>query len=406
MKVLVINSGSSSLKYQLMDMSDNRVITKGLIEKIGSCAAFCYSDAQGSKINQNVQADDHTQALQVVLNNLSDKQFGFVSSLSDINAIGHRVVHGGEGFSQSAIINDEVIAGIRKYSELAPLHNPANLAGIMACREILPDTTQVAVFDTAFHQTMPPSSYLYAIPYKYYSDYGIRRYGFHGTSHRYVSLKTAQFLKKDIRELNLITCHLGNGSSITAVKKGKSIDTSMGFTPLEGVCMGTRSGSLDPAILIYLMEKDKLTTHQMNNILNKQSGLLGVSGLSNDLREIKKAAVEGNQQAIAAKQVLAKSIRNYIGAYMVELGQVDAIIFTAGIGENDWETREKSVEGLENWGIQLDKDKNRNSAGILTDLSTPESSTRILLVPTDEELMIALETVNVVVGKAEITLPE
>ncbi len=406
MKVLVINSGSSSLKYQLLDTSKSLVISRGLVEKIGGDAEYSFYDQKGEKICQKIKAGDHTQAFHAVIKNLEDKQYGFIYSLKDINAIGHRVVHGGEGFSRSVIIDDTVIKGIEKYSELAPLHNPANLAGIKACREILPDTPEVAVFDTAFHQTMPIGSYLYALPYEYYKDMGIRRYGFHGTSHRYVTLKTARFLGKKTEDLNIISCHLGNGSSITAVKNGKSVDTSMGFTPLEGVVMGTRCGSIDPAILTYLMEKLSIDSHEMNAILNKKSGLLGLSGLSNDLREIKKAAQEGNKQAQSTREVLVKSIRRYIGAYMVELGRVDAIVFTAGIGENDWDIREKAVAGLEDWGIDLDEEINKNTFGELKDLTKKGSKVKVLMVPTNEELMIALETVNVVEGKDEIVLPQ
>ncbi len=391
MKVLVINAGSSSLKYQLIETEREEVITKGIVEKIGGDAEFSFTDRSGNKIKSKVGAKNHTEALKVVIDSLLDKENNFITSLKEIDAIGHRVVHGGEEFFKSVLIDEKVIKSIEKYAELAPLHNPPNLQGILACREILPDTKQVAVFDTAFHQTMPESSYMYAIPYELYQKYGIRRYGFHGTSHRYVTMKAAEFLGVKSEDFNAITCHLGNGSSIAAIKNGKSVDTSMGFTPLEGVVMGTRSGSIDPAIIFFLMEKENLSPKEINDILNKKSGLLGLSGISNDLRDIF-AQKDENPRAKVAIEVLIKSIRKYIGAYMVELGRVDAIIFTAGIGENEWHIREGCVEGLQGYGIILDKEKNRATKGKLADLSTKESKTKILLVPTNEELMIALET--------------
>lgn len=391
MKVLVINSGSSSLKYQLINTEDQSVITKGLVEKIGGESEYTFTK-DGKKEKLFVKAPDHKQALAMVIDNIQEPANGFISSLDEIEAIGHRVVHGGEEFSESVLINDQVIGSIEKYAELAPLHNPPNLQGILACKEIMHEKKQVAVFDTAFHQTMPPKSYMYAIPYEYYKKYKVRRYGFHGTSHHYVSLATAKFLNKKPEDCNFITCHLGNGSSITAVKNGKSVDTSMGFTPLEGVVMGTRCGSIDPAIIFYLMEKEKLDTDQIDNILNKKSGLLGLSGISNDLREIWEKAKQGDDHAQMVREVLVKSIRKYIGAYMIELGRVDAIIFTAGIGENDWEIRQMAVEGLENFGIQLNVEKNKSLRSETAELSTPDSDIKVLLIPTNEELMIALQT--------------
>ncbi len=391
MKVLVINAGSSSLKYQLIETDSELVITKGIVEKIGGDAEFSFNNKNGEKIKSKVSAKNHTEALKVVIDSLIDKNNNFISSLDEIDAVGHRVVHGGEEFFKSVLIDDKVIKSIEKYSELAPLHNPPNLQGILACKEILPKTKQVAVFDTAFHQTMPESSYMYALPYELYEKYGIRRYGFHGTSHRYVSIKAAEFLGIKIDNFNAISCHLGNGSSITAIKGGKSVDTSMGFTPLEGVVMGTRSGSIDPAIIFFLMEKENLSPKEINDVLNKKSGLLGLSGISNDLRDIF-AKKDEDKRAKIAIEVLVKSIRKYIGAYMVELGRVDAIIFTAGIGENEWHIREQSVMGLEEYGIILDSEKNQTTRGKLADLSKKESKTKILLVPTNEELMIALET--------------
>jgi len=401
MKVLVINCGSSSLKYQLITTEDGNVITKGLIEKIGGNSEFCFYGKNGEKITQSHKLKDHAEALGVVVSNLVDPAYKFVGRLEEIDAIGHRVVHGGEEFSKSVIIDDRVISSIEKYAELAPLHNPPNLLGIHSCSKVLPGTKQVAVFDTAFHQTMPESSYFYAIPYEYYDKYKIRRYGFHGTSHRYVTIKAAEFLKKDIESFNCITCHLGNGSSITAVKNGKSADTSMGFTPLEGVVMGTRCGTIDPNIVYFLMNKENMNTAQIDQVLNKKSGLAGFSGISNDLREVTAAAKDGNRRAAIARDLLVKSIRRYIGAYMVELGRVDSIIFTAGIGENDAYVREKCVEGLENFGIAMNTEINRlpSIRGQLTDLSLDGSKTRILLVPTNEEYMIAMETAWVINGK-------
>ncbi|OHD53676.1 MAG: acetate kinase [Spirochaetes bacterium GWF1_51_8] len=395
MKVLVINAGSSSLKYQLIDTITHQSITKGIVERIGADAEFSFSTRDDRKIKSAIDAKNHTQALTYVLDNLKDPANAFIKSLDEIDAIGHRVVHGAEEFSASVRIEEKVIKAIEKCCEIAPLHNPPNLQGILACREVLPDTPQVAVFDTAFHQTMPKSSYLYAIPYEFYEKYGIRRYGFHGTSHRYVTMKAAEFLDKKLDEFNCITCHLGNGSSIAAVKNGRSVDTSMGYTPLEGVVMGTRSGSIDPAIVFYLMKKENLDAKQVDDILNKKSGLLGLSGISNDLRTIWQEELKGNERAAVTRDVLVKSIRKYIGAYMVELGTVDAIIFTAGIGENDWNIRERCVSGLENFGIVLDNQVNRDAKGAITDLSPFGMKTHVLMVPTNEELMIALDTEGV-----------
>lgn len=399
MKVLVINCGSSSLKYQLITTENENVVTKGLIEKIGGDSEYCFTQKNGEKNNKKISVKNHTEAMKEVLACLTDKQNGFIGSLEEIDAIGHRVVHGGEEFSASALIDEKVIASIEKFSELAPLHNPPNLQGILSCKEVLPKIKQVAVFDTAFHHTMREKAYVYALPYEYYEKHGIRRYGFHGTSHRYVTIKAAEFLGIPLDKFNCISCHLGNGSSVTAVQHGKSVDTSMGFTPLEGVVMGTRCGTIDPAIVFHLMKKEKLDTKQVDDVMNKKSGLLGVSGISNDLRDITAAARDGNARAQLARDVLVHSIRKYIGAYMVELGKVDAIIFTAGIGENESSVRAESVSGLENYGIKLDHDKNKNIRGVLSDLSAQDSVTKVLLVPTNEELMIALETQWVINGK-------
>lgn len=400
MKVLVVNCGSSSLKYQLIETKTSEVLAKGLVERIGlGEVEYSFTHGQKPKTKIGIQAKNHTEALKEVLGKLVSPESGVLTSLDEIEAIGHRVVHGGESFYHSALITDEVIKAIDANGELAPLHNPPNLQGILACKEVLPSKKQVAVFDTAFHQTMPERSYMYALPYEYYEKYKIRRYGFHGTSHRYVAMKVAEFLGKPLESINLITCHLGNGSSITAIAGGKSMDTSMGFTPLEGVVMGTRSGSLDPAVLLYIMEKENLTPKQMSDLLNKKSGILGLSGISNDMREINDAADKGNHRAKLTLEVLVHSIRRYIGAYMVELGRVDAIVFTAGIGENDWVVREMCMANMENWGFVLDKEKNRTTRGTLTEISVSSSRGKILVVPTNEELMIALETQWVLEGK-------
>jgi len=396
MKVLVINSGSSSIKYQLIETKTEKVITKGIYEKIGIDSEFTYLLKNGEKKKINKPVKDHTEALQIILENLISKENEFINSLEEIEAIGHRVVHGGEEFTGSVLINKKVIESIEKFSELAPLHNPPNLLGIYSCLKILPNKKQVAVFDTAFHQTMPNVSYIYAIPYEYYVRNKIRRYGFHGTSHRYVSMKAAEYLGLKLDELNCITCHLGNGSSITAIKNGKSYDTSMGFTPLEGIVMGTRCGSIDPAIVFYIMDKEKLSRKQIDDILNKKSGLLGISGISNDMREIIKAAENGNERAKLAIDIMIQSVKKYIGAYIAELGIVHSIIFTAGIGENEPNIRKKILQGLEFFGVIIDDEKNFKTKGVYGLISKPESKIKVLVVPTNEELMIAIETELVV----------
>ncbi len=395
MKVLVINCGSSSLKYQLIATENEFVITKGIIEKIGCGPEYTYTSKQGEKIRKTVIAENHTEAVRVVIDNLISPENGFISSLNDIEAIGHRVVHGGEEFYSSVLITDQVLESVEKFSELAPLHNPPNIQGILSCMEVLPGTRQVAVFDTAFHQTMPESSYIYPLPYEYYEKYRIRRYGFHGTSHSYTSKKAALFMGIPLEKFNCITCHLGNGSSVTAIRNGKSVDTSMGYTPLEGLPMGTRSGSIDPAIAFTLMQRENLSAMQINDIYNRKSGLLGISGVSNDLRDINEAASKGNKRAALAKDILVKGIRKYIGSYMVELGRVDAIIFTAGIGENEGYIREQCMENLEEFGIKLDKSLNDSIRAKLAYINTPDSRIKILIVPTNEELMIAIETESV-----------
>ena len=397
MIVLVLNSGSSSVKYQLWDMKINSMRARGLVSRIGIDNPLLEHRTNNHTIKIKPEGKiTHADAIKLALDALVHPEYGVIKSISQIDAVGHRVVHGGEKFSESALINSKVKEAIRECIELAPLHNPPNLLGIEACEKILPGVPQVAVFDTAFHQTMEPVAYIYPIPYEYYEKYRIRRYGFHGTSHYYVSHRAAEILGKPITKLRIITLHLGNGASVTAVKFGKSVDTSMGFTPLEGLAMGTRCGDIDPAIVMFLMEKQNLSLEQINNILNKKSGLLGVSGVSNDLRDILEAASKGNERAKLAFEIYCYRVKKYIGAYAAAMGGVDAIVFTAGAGENSPEVREKSVEGLEFLGIKIDKDKNNAARGIEKDISTEDARVRTLVIPTNEELVIALETERIV----------
>ena len=392
MNILVINAGSSSLKYQLLDPASQQVLAKGLCERIGIDGKFTYK-AEGKETLDavDVAMPTHSEAIQAVLNALVDPQNGVIASMEEIDAVGHRVVHGGEKFAKSVKIDAAVMEAIEECNPLAPLHNPANIIGIKACQKLMPNTPMVAVFDTAFHQTMPPVAYTYALPYQYYQEDKVRRYGFHGTSHKYVTSRAAEILDKPLEELKLISCHLGNGSSITAVDGGKSVDTTMGFTPLAGVPMGTRSGDLDAGILEYLMNKHSLDIKQMLNILNKQSGVQGVSGVSSDFRDLDKAAQEGNAQAALAVDVFAYSVKKFIGAYAAAMGGVDAIIFTAGVGENDAAVRAASVAGLEYMGVKIDPEKNQ-VRGRETDISAPDATVQVLIIPTNEELMIALDT--------------
>ena len=389
MNILVINSGSSSLKYQLIDTSTENVILKGLVDKIGSVGTNPTNTytLNGNKVSENVLAKDHKDAIGIVSKIIIDNNL-------KVDGIGHRVVHGGYKFFESVVIDSEVIRYIEEFCKLAPLHNPPNLIGILSCKEIMPDVPQVAVFDTAFHQTIPHYNYMYAIPFRYYEKYGIRKYGFHGTSHRYVTYKTAEFLNIDVNKANFITCHLGNGVSLTAVKEGKSYDTSMGFTPLEGLIMGTRCGDIDPSIPLYIMEKENLSISEMDKILNRESGVLGISGISNDMRLIEEEYLkgsEGNERARLAFEMYCNRIRKYIGAYYFELGKVDAIVFTAGVGENSPITRKKVLENIEL--VEIDDEKNnetvRGKAGII---SKPSSRIKVVVMPTNEELAIALDT--------------
>lgn len=394
MKVLVINCGSSSLKYQVLDMTDESVLAKGLVERIGMDGSVINHTKTGQdKVVNEVHMKDHKDAIAQVLDAIQNADYGVVADMSEIGAVGHRVVHAGEMYAESVLIDDTVLKALEECVELAPLHNPPNLLGIDACRELMPNTPMVAVFDTAFHQTMPPESYIYAIPYEYYEKYKIRRYGFHGTSHKYVAERAAAILGKSLSDLKLITCHLGNGASVTAIKGGKVMDTSMGFTPLEGLVMGTRSGDIDPAIVTYIRQKENLPPGAANDILNKKSGVLGVSGVSSDFRDLEAAVEEGNERAALALRMFAHRVKHYIGAYIAEMNGVDAIIFTAGVGENDISMREFICDDMENLGIHLDPIKNK-VRGQETVISSDDSKVTLILVPTNEELMIARDTFN------------
>jgi acetate kinase len=392
MLVLVINCGSSSIKYQLFSMPAGDVLAKGLLEKIGEGDSALHHEKNSTKVTIQKRIANHDEGLTLIIETLVDGTNGVIKSISEIGAVGHRVVHGGEEFVASTLITDHVIAAIERFSDLAPLHNPPNLTGIRAALAVLPNVPHVAVFDTAFHQTMPSGAYTYALPYELYEKYRVRRYGFHGTSHRYVTIQAAEILKKPLAETNLITCHLGNGGSITAVRGGKSVDTSMGFTPLEGVVMGTRCGDIDPAITFFLAEKHAGDLNAINAIYNKKSGLIGLSGVSNDMRQVKAAADSGNVRAKLAIEVYAYRIRKYIGSYKAVLGRVDAVVFTGGVGENAMFMRELSTAGLESIGIAIDPAKNATVRAITADVSLPTSPTRILVIPTNEEKMIAEDT--------------
>ena len=396
MKVLVINCGSSSLKYQVLDMTTETLLCKGLVERIGMEGSVITHEKIGmDKFKLESPMKSHKEAIGHVLDAVIDADHGVVKSMDEIGAVGHRVVHAGEKFASSVLITPEVKKALEECIDLAPLHNPPNLLGIDACEQLMPNTPMVGVFDTAFHQTMPPESYIYAIPYEYYQKHGIRRYGFHGTSHRYVAERAADMLNVDIEDLKLITCHLGNGASVSAIKRGKCIDTSMGFTPLEGLVMGTRSGDIDPAIVTYIREKENLKQGEANDILNKKSGVLGISGVSSDFRDIEEAAAEGNERAQLALNVFAHKVRFYIGAYIAEMNGVDAIVFTAGLGENGIAMRDVICNDLGNLGIKLDLVKNR-VRGKETIISRDDSKVKVLLIPTNEELMIARDTYNIV----------
>ncbi|NMA80357.1 MAG: acetate kinase [Jeotgalicoccus halophilus] len=391
-KIIAINAGSSSFKFELFEMPAEKEIARGLIERIGlGEGKFTLQSAAGREsIERNFK--NHTEAVNVMLESLVSKNI--IRSLDEIEGTGHRVVHGGETFSEAVVIDEAVVKEIEHLSEFAPLHNPANLMGIHAMVELLPDVTHVAVFDTSFHQTMPESSYLYSLPYKYYKDYRIRKFGFHGTSHKYVTERASKLLKRPLEELRLISCHLGNGASIAAVKSGKSLDTSMGFTPLAGVTMGTRSGNIDPSLIPYIMEKTNKSAVEVLNVLNRESGLLGVSGFSSDLRDITDEAKRGNERAELALEVFGSSIHKYMGSYAARMGGVDAIIFTAGVGENSALIREKVLDSLEFMGVYLDKKTNNQTVGTEATISHSYSPVKVLVIPTDEEVMIAREVMD------------
>lgn len=395
MNVLVINCGSSSLKYQLIDSQTEAVLAKGLCERIGIDGRLVYEKTGCDKEVTEAAMPTHKQAIQMVLDALVNPTTGAIADLTAIDAVGHRVVHGGEKFATSTVLTEEVIAVIEECNDLAPLHNPANLIGIRACQELMPNVPMVAVFDTAFHQTMPEIAYMYGLPYEYYEKYSVRRYGFHGTSHSYVSKRAADILGKDYSELKTIVCHLGNGASICAVNGGKSVDTSMGLTPLEGLIMGTRSGDVDPSILDFIAQKENLTLSEVMNVLNKKSGVEGISGVSSDFRDLAAAAKEGNHRAELAIDAFAYRVVKYIGAYVAAMNGVDAICFTAGLGENDAATRAKIVANLEYLGIAIDEEAN-NIRGKEVVISTADSKVKVLTIPTNEELAICRETVALV----------
>ena len=396
MKVLVINCGSSSLKYQVFDMNNEDVLAKGLVERIGlDGAELIHQPIKKEKHRIKTEINNHEKAIELVLKVLVDKEHGILQSLEEIKSVGHRVVHGGEDFSGSVLINDAVLQALIDNISLAPLHNPPNIMGIEACKKLMPGVPQVGVFDTAFHQTLPKHSYLYGIPYEYYEKYRIRKYGFHGTSHKYVSQRAAALLRTPIERLKLITCHLGNGASLAAIQGGKSVETSMGFTPLEGLMMGTRSGDIDPAIVSFLMEKEGWSLEEATGFLNKRSGVLGLSGVSSDFRDLENAADEGNDRAQLALDRFAHVVKKYIGSYIAVMNGVDALIFTAGLGENSSAMREKICENLEALGIVLDKDKNF-TRGVEAEVSTNDSKVKVLVIPTNEELMIARDTYEIV----------
>lgn len=392
MKILVINCGSSSLKYQFLDMNNESVLAKGLVERIGIEGSVLKHEKTGmDKEVINADIKDHEIALKLVMDALVNEKYGAIKDLSEIDAVGHRVVHGGESFAKSVLIDENVMKGIKDCIDLAPLHNPPNITGIRACQKLLPNVKMVAVFDTAFHQTMPESSYIYAIPYEYYEKYRIRRYGFHGTSHLFVSERAAQIMGKNKEDLNIITCHLGNGASVSAIKGGKCIDTSMGLTPLEGLIMGTRSGDMDPAIVTFLMEKEGLSAKEVDNILNKKSGVLGISGVSSDFRDIEEEAEKGNKKAQLALDMFHTRVKKYIGAYAAQLGHVDALVFTAGLGENSAESREEICKNMDFLGIEIDTNVNK-VRGKETLISTENSKIKVYIIPTNEELVIARDT--------------
>lgn len=400
MKILIINSGSSSLKYQLFNPDTREILAKGICERIGSAGNIVHNAPGKEPYKADIPMPTHSDAIRAVIHALTTGNCAVIDSLDEIDAIGHRVLHGGAKFSGSMLVDDDVIAAIKECIPLGPLHNPANLMGIEACRELMPDKPNVAVFDTAFHATMPDYAYMYAIPYEDYEEYGVRKYGFHGTSHRYIAKHVGKYLNKPAEESKIITCHIGNGSSLAAIQYGKCIDTTMGLTPLDGLPMGTRCGSIDPAIVPLIMDKKGMNTKEIDTYLNKKSGILGVSGVSSDFRDITAAIQEGNARALLSVKMLSYSIKKYIGSYMAAMNGADAIVFTAGVGENIALVRELAVDGLENLGIKLDKEKNNNLASYKEIkegfISTEDSPVKVIVMPTNEELMIALDTKEIV----------
>ncbi|HON18956.1 MAG TPA: acetate kinase [Salinivirgaceae bacterium] len=397
MIVLVLNCGSSSIKYQLLNMPSAQVLAKGIVDRIGIKDSEIKQKTDDGREHRLIQdIPNHTVGVELILKALVDPNHGVIKDVKEIDAVGHRVAHGGEIFTQSALINDHVKQEIEKCIELAPLHNPANLMGIVSMEKLLPNVKQVAVFDTSFHQTMPKESYLFAIPFEYYEKYKIRRYGFHGTSHKFVAKKCCDMIGVDMEKVNIITCHLGNGASVAAIKNGKSVDTSMGFTPVDGLMMGTRSGAIDPGVLLYIAEKENLSLKDVNNLINKKSGVLGISGISSDMRDLEMAAKEGNERAALAIKMYSYRVKKYIGAYAAAMGGVDIIIFTGGIGENDHEVRRQVCQGLEFLGVDFDTEKNHNLRGKDTEITKPGSKTKVFLITTNEELVIATDTMRIV----------
>jgi acetate kinase len=395
MKVLVINCGSSSIKYQLFDMTDESVLAKGLLERLGTSQVNLQHEGKSGKVEPKCSAKNHKDGLGLILESLVHPQYGVIENIEQIEVVGHRVVHGGEQFSGAVRIDEKVIKAIKDCARLAPLHNPPNLAGITAAQDDLPKAVQVAVFDTAFHSTLTKRAFVYALPYEWYEKYGVRRYGFHGTSHQYVAGRAAEMLGRPLKELNLITAHLGNGCSITAIRAGESVDHSMGLTPAEGLVMGTRGGDMDPAIIFHLAGKSGMSLEEIDEALQKKSGLLGISGLSNDMRDIIQAGKEGNERARLALEVFAYRLKKYIGAYTAVLGKVDALVFTGGIGENSVPVRQMAVEGLSGLGMLLDKKANETTQGRECKISTPDSAVKILVIPTNEELLIGRQSLEV-----------
>ncbi|MFA6309608.1 MAG: acetate kinase [Clostridia bacterium] len=396
MKILVINAGSSSLKFQFIDMDGEILLAKGICDRIGideSVLKYCKNGNEELVFNKEMR--NHAEAINIVIEALMNPKYGVIKDVSEIAGVGHRVLHGGEKFHDPVVINGKVMDVIRECIPLGPLHNPANLMGIEGCRDAMPDTIMVGVFDTGFHQTMPKYAYIYPLPYSVYEKYGIRKYGFHGTSHMYVTKRAAKMLNKPISELKLISCHLGNGSSICGVEYGKCVDTSMGFTPLDGLEMGSRCGSIDPAVVTFLMDKEGFSPSEMMNYMNKKSGLLGVSGISSDFRDVQAAAKEGNNRALLSIEILSYGVKKFIGAYAAAMNGIDAIILTGGIGENDMAIRRRITENMDFLGIEIDNEKNK-SRGIEIDISTDEARVRTLVVPTNEELAIARETLNLI----------